>query len=111
MNRKEREALVEKVRRSENPFEALFGTGPRPKRRQLTGGSHLPPRETLPSIRDREKLHLRTVSRVLQIMKHLDPDLYSDLYQAEIRIAVAKLDQTDLKTKYKRNLVPGSRAE
>lgn len=113
MNRIEREALTEKVRRSDNPYEALFGTdavGRRGKRRWVGDKVSLPPTRLLPDKNDRHRLAQKIHQRTNQILKHLDPDLYRDIYNAEMKIAVAKLgnetpDQ-DLVRKYGRRLMP-----
>lgn len=116
MNRIEREALVEKVRRSDNPYEALFGEeqiGRHGKRRRIGQKAGLPPQGVLPDKADRHRLAQRVTQRTHQIIKQLDPDLFRDIYNAEMKLAVTKLvggeaetpDQ-DLVRKYKRRLTP-----
>lgn len=116
MNRIEREALAEKVRRSDNPYRELFGTdqiGRSGQRKRLVSEIEIPGREVLPDSTSRVRFQMRIMQRTLQIMKHLDPDLYADLYRAEMKVAVAKLvDQKaqapdqDLVRKYNRRLTP-----
>ena len=113
MNEQERIALTEKVRRSENPYKALFGTdaiGRHGQRRGTGKRTTMPDLLVLPDPRERHKLAMKVHQRTLHIMKQLNPDLYRDIYDAEMKLAAARLmegnpDQ-DLFRKFKRRLTP-----
>lgn len=70
----------------------------------------MPARNLLPDSSDRHRLAMKVHQRTFQVMKQLDPDLYRDIYDAEMKLAIAKLAEEnpdqDLVRKYGRRLVP-----
>lgn len=119
MNKQEKDALTEKVRRSKDPYQALFGQertfAGKGKRKRQNKRHPLPPMNVLPALKDRQKLNQKVAGRAMHILKHLDLDLYWDIYDAEMKIEVDRLMENtpnpDLVRKYNRNLVPGKRAD